>query len=300
MWLPLSLFSAFFLGMYDVSKKRAVTGNAVFPVLFFSTLTGSLCTMPLIVLSLAAPDTARQLHVYVAPQPLTEHLLIVAKSFIVGLSWVLSYFGLKHLPITIAAPLRATAPLFTVLGAVLLFGERPSTLQWTGITLILSSYILYSRSGKQAKETKVPLLWIIFMILAAVTGAVSAGFDKYLLQSRTLPPLFVLCWFLFYLSIMYGVIALLLWMPRRHKTTPFVFRPSIVLIGILLVIADTAYMTALSDLQAKLALVSAIRRSNVLISFAGGMIVFHEGNLRRKLLPFAGIITGLALIILKR
>ncbi len=298
MWLLLSLFSAFFLGMYDVAKKRAVTGNAVLPVIFLSTLSGALCTLPIIGLSLINPALALKWHIFIPHEPFSMHLLIIEKSIIVGSSWVLSYFGLKHLPITIATPLRATAPLFTVLGAVCFFGERPTSWQWAGITLILTSYLIYSKSSRKDNKTRAPLIWIVFMILSAITGAISGGFDKFLLQTKALPPLFVLCWFLAYLAVIFGIIALLFWFPQRAKSTPFSFRFAIVLIGVLLVIADTAYMTALSTPQAKLALVSAIRRTNVLISFIGGIVLFREGNIRQKLVPFIGIILGLILIMM--
>ncbi|HEX3020061.1 MAG TPA: EamA family transporter [Chitinispirillaceae bacterium] len=298
MWLLLSLLSAFFLGMYDVSKKGAVNGNAVFPVLFFSTLSATLFAFPALILSKINPILAQKIHFFIPNLPLTVHLLIVAKSAIVGTSWVLSYFGLKNLPITIASPLRATAPFFTVLGAITLFGERPAINQWIGIILILSAYLLYSNSSKKDGAMKAQAVWIIFMILSAVTGAISAGFDKYLLQIRSVPPLFVLFWFLFYLTLIYGLIVMVFWFPKRTVITRFAFRPSIVLVGLLLVIADIAYMTALSDTNAKLALVSSIRRTNVLVSFVGGVFLFREVNIRRKLLPFAGIIAGLVLIMI--
>lgn len=297
MWLTLCLISAFFLGLYDVAKKHAVHGNAVFPVLFFSTLSGSLCTLPIILLSWLQPEFARRCCLYIPSLPVSVHLLIVIKSLIVGTSWVLSYFGLKHLPITIATPLRATAPLFTVLGAVALFGERPTPSQWVGIILILSAYLLYSLSARKTGKYRIGLIWVLFMILSAVTGAGSAGFDKVLLQSKELPPLFVLSWFLFYLSIIFGIIALFFWYPRRSGLTPFYFRPGILFVGILLVITDTVYMNALADPDAKLALVSSIRRSNVIISFIGGVVLFHEGDIRRKIIPFCGILAGLFLIL---
>jgi bacterial/archaeal transporter family protein len=297
MWLTLSLISAFFLGLYDVSKKHAVHGNAVFPVLFFATLSASVCTLPIILLSPFHPELARQFHLFIPSLPPSIHLLIVSKSVIVGTSWVLSYFGLKHLPITIATPLRATAPLFTVLGAVVLFGERPTPLQWIGIILILSAYLLYSLSTGKNGNPSIRFIWILFMILAAITGAVSAGFDKVLLQEFDLPPLFVLSWFLFYLTIIFGIIAMTFWYPRKSRFTPFIFRPGILLVGVLLVIADTVYMNALADPEAKLALVSSIRRSNVIISFIGGAVLFHEGNIRNKIIPFTGILAGLFLIL---
>ncbi len=288
MWLLLCLVSAFFLGMYDVAKKGAVNSNAVFPVLFFSTLSAVVCALPAVVLSEADPLLAQKIHFYVPRMPFSVHLLIVVKSLIIGISWVLSYFGLKNLPITVASPLRATAPFFTVLAAITLFSERPSVNQCIGIILILVGYVLYSKSSRHDDKNSVRIIWIIFMILAAITGAISSGFDKYLLQFRAVPPLFVLYWFLFYLSIIYGIIVLIFWYPKRLVTTPFRFRPAIIFVGALLVFADMAYMTALSDSQAKLALVSSIRRANVFISFIGGVLFFREGNIRGKSYSFYG------------
>lgn len=329
MWISLTCLSALFLGFYDLAKKKAVDGNAVLPTLFCTTLAGALCMAPLLLLSRLWPEAAMRWHVYIAPQPLTAHLLIVAKSGIVGVSWLLSYFALKHLPITVASPLRATGPLFTVAGAVLLFGERLRPSQALGITLILGAYFLYSAQGLAARKREKDrreadqaqgndrtddfphdphrALWIALMILAALTGAVSSGFDKYLLQTRQLPNLFVLGYFLPYLAVMFGIIAAVLWYPRRHdsknKDEVFRFRPAMVGVGVLLVAADFAYFTALAHPGAKLAVVSAIRRSNVIVSFAGGMLLFREGESRRKLtrqiLPFIGILAGLALLLIE-
>ena len=38
MWLTLAFTSAALLGLYDVAKKRALTDNAVLPVLLLNTL----------------------------------------------------------------------------------------------------------------------------------------------------------------------------------------------------------------------------------------------------------------------
>lgn len=43
MWLLMAFVSAALLGFYDVFKKKALSGNAVLPVLFLNTLICSLC-----------------------------------------------------------------------------------------------------------------------------------------------------------------------------------------------------------------------------------------------------------------
>ena len=51
MWLVLAFLSATLLGFYDAFKKKALSGNAVIPVLFLNTLFSSLIFLPFIVLS---------------------------------------------------------------------------------------------------------------------------------------------------------------------------------------------------------------------------------------------------------
>lgn len=299
MWMSLTCISALLLGCYDISKKKAVEGNAVLPTLFFSTLAAALAMAPILLLSALAPGHAAAWHLAIPPQPPAAHALILLKSILVGCSWILSYVALKRLPITVATPLRATGPLFTVIGAVAAFGERPTASQWTGIALILAAYLAYSagaRKGTRKEGSAWP--YILMMIGAALTGALSAGFDKYLLQNRGLPPLFVLGYFLPYLAGLLGISLLFFRSSLRSRATPFRLRPAMAWVGIFLVAADFAYMSALSHPEARLAVVSAIRRTNVLVSFVGGAWLFREHVTATRLLPLGGILLGLVLLLL--
>ena len=51
MWLILAFLSAALLGFYDSFKKKALSGNAVIPVLFLNTLFSSLIFLPFIIVS---------------------------------------------------------------------------------------------------------------------------------------------------------------------------------------------------------------------------------------------------------
>lgn len=298
MWLPLTCLSALLLGCYDISKKKAVDGNAILPTLFCTTLAGALAMAPLLLLAALAPERAAAWHVAIPRQTLSAHGLILLKSALVGCSWMLSYAALKHLPLSVATPLRATGPLFTVIGAVALFGERPTATQWAGIALILAAYLAYSAGArKRGPEERPHWPYVLMMIGAAIAGALSAGFDKYLLQSRGLPPLFVLGYFLPYLAAMLGIALAIVRRPGRGPHAPFRVRPSMAWVGLLLVAADAAYMTALAQPEARLAVVTAIRRTNVLVSVAGGALLFREHLGLGRLLPLAGILAGLGLLL---
>ena len=121
MWLGWILGSALLLSFYDLCKKASVRDNAVFPCLLGSTLTGwSAVTLFLLCRGGLAAAIA---------VPAKTVALLLVKSCLVGGSWTATYMALKTLPITSAAPIRATGPLWTLLGAVLLFAEVPSAVQ---------------------------------------------------------------------------------------------------------------------------------------------------------------------------
>ncbi|MFW5754386.1 MAG: EamA family transporter, partial [Marinilabiliaceae bacterium] len=125
MWLILTLFSAFFLGFYDILKKVSLRDNAVWPVLFFGALTSTLIFIPLVVLS--EQDVLQPGNMVFVPRlTAREHGMVLLKTFIVLTSWVFNYFALKHLPLTIVTPVRASGPFWTLIGALIIFGEELS------------------------------------------------------------------------------------------------------------------------------------------------------------------------------
>ena len=149
MWLALAFLSAALLGFYDVFKKQSLKNNAVIPVLFLNTLFCSLIFLPFIVLS-ACGNPIVEGSIFQVPMVGWEsHKYIILKSCIVLSSWLLGYFGIKHLPITLVGPINATRPVMVLIGAMLVFGERLNLYQWIGVLLAIFSFFLLSRSGKK-------------------------------------------------------------------------------------------------------------------------------------------------------
>ena len=213
------------------------------------------------------------------------------KSCIVLSSWVFGYFGIKHLPLTIVGPINATRPVMVLVGAFVIFGERLNAYQWTGVVLALVSLFLLSRSSRREGVVFTHNLWILFIALAAVTGAVSGLYDKYIMAR--LDPVFVQSWYNLYQLGMMSVVVGILWWPRRHATTPFHWSWAIPLISVFLSLADFAYLFALRDPDAMISVVSMVRRGSVVVSFLCGAVLFRERNLRAKAVDLAFILVGM-------
>ncbi len=294
-WVFEILASAVFLGIYDLCTKHAVRENAVTPVLFFSTVTGGTVWIVLYLIQSVHPGI---LPSSLVTDPLTwqQHLQLVLKSAIVAASWVGTYFAMKHLPISLASPIRAMSPLFTFLGAVLILGERPTFLESVGILTTLASFVglslLGAREGFHFHRNR----WFWFLIAGVLLGAVSSLYDKYLLGTLKYSVPTVQCWFSIYLVPLFAPFALgwkLRWWPRNK----FQWRWSIPAIALALLVADYLYFSALRHPAALVAVVMSLRRASTLVAFAGGLYFFREANGWRKLPAVLGILIGIILTL---
>ena len=297
MWMYLGLLAALFLGLHNLCKKHAVQENEVFPVLLGTITAGFLLLLPLFIGSLFFSEYTKEIGFYITPIPWKTHGFIVVKSLIMAASWVLAYQALKHLPITIVAPIRSAGPFFTFIGAIIIYKEQPTFLQWIGFFMIIFSVLLYSKLGKKEgihfKRNK----WIFAIIGATFLGASSGLFDKFLIQGLALNPQTLQFWFCWYAMLILFVILAISWFQSAEKRKVFTFRWSIVGVGVLLQIADYFYFKALQDPDALIMLLSAIKRSQLLIAVVIGGLVFKEKNKRKKLVPLAGVMLGIFLIL---
>lgn len=295
MWALLAFMSAALLGCYDFFKKVSLKDNSVVAVLFLNTLFSTLLFAPFIVLSRTGVIESGPL--FVPEAGIETHLLLLLKAVIVLSSWLCGYIGIKHLPITIVSPIQSTRPVIVLLGALLLFGETLNLYQWIGVIIAILSVFLLSRSGKREGIHFASNRWVAFVALAALFGAVSALYDKFLM--RSLEPILVQSWFNLYQCLLMGCIALSLnafWPAQRGRK--FHWSWAIPMISLFLGFADFCYFSSLAQDGALIAVVSMIRRGSVVVSFAFGAFLLYEKNLKSKAIDLVLIIIGLFFLYL--
>ena len=288
MWILLAVVSALCLGVYDIFKKLSLNGNNVLTVLFFNTLFGALLMSPIIFIGLSQGEIG-------LGGTAVGHFHILIKSAIVLSSWLFGYFGLKHLPLTIAGPINATRPVMVLIGAMLIFGERLNLLQWGGVILGISSLFLISRIGGKEGFSIKNNRWLWLSFGAMITGAMSGLYDKYLLGQYK--PLEVQAWYSFYQCVIMGVTIAIIKRAKRD-TTSFQWRWTIPCIALFLTIADIAYFYSLSLDDSMISVVSMIRRGSVIVSFLYGVIKLREKNVKLKIIDLSILLVGLILLVL--
>ena len=300
MWLSLAFLSAALLGCYDVFKKHSLRDNAVIPVLLLNTVFCSLFFLPFI-LGSSCGWISEGSQWFVPTGNIMMHGLILLKAVIVLSSWILGYIGIKHLPITIVGPINATRPVMVLIGAMFVFGERLNVWQWAGVLVALLSFYLLSRSGRREGINFAHNRWVYCVVFAAILGAVSGLYDKYLLSplsqgGQGLDRMAVQGWYNLYQCGMMWMVFFSMWYPMRRRTTPFKWKHSIVLISVFLTMADFMYFYALSMPDALVSVVSMIRRGSVVVSFVFGAWLFREKNLRAKAFDLLLVLLSMVLL----
>jgi drug/metabolite transporter (DMT)-like permease len=299
-WAWLSLLSALLLGFYDVCQKHALRDNPVVPVLLVSTATNAVVWGALLVFQALSPELSPAL-LRVPALSLVGHAQLCFKSLIVASSWLCSYLAVKHLPISLAAPIRATSPLWTLAAALVFLGERPSWLQLLGVLTTLLSFFGLSLVGRLEGVHFHRDRWVGFMILATLLAAASGLYDKVLLGRLRLEPATVQAWFSIYLLVLFAPLAAVWWWQRRGARPSgevFQLRLSMPGLALFLLAADFAYFWALSDPAGLVSLVASIRRGATLIAFGAGVLLFKEPNGLKKLGPVLGVVLGIVLTLL--
>ena len=286
-WTSWVLASAVLLALYDLAKKASVSANAVLPVLLASTCFGFAAYVAGLVasgsLGAASGVTGAALS------------LGLVKSAIVGTSWVFTFCALRTLPITIATPIRASAPALVLLVAVPLYGERPSLMQGVGMAAVFAGYFAFSWAGRHEGIDFFRNRAVWCAIAGAVCSAFSSIWDKYVFQVRALPVESVQLVFQIGLVVFYAL-ALAVSRALRVRRDAFEWRWTIPLVGILLAGADWLYFRGLAYPGAPISAASLMRRFSVVITFLLGARFFHETNLVRKGIALAAIVSGVALM----
>lgn len=191
MWLTLAFFSSLFLGLDEVAKKSALKDNAVIPVLALSILLSAALFLPLQLVSVFSPDTLLDTAFYIPPVSADAHWGILLKAAIVLGSWIFGFFATKHLPLTISSSVKASRPVFVVLGAILIFGERLNFSQWAGVIVVLTALVVLSnldkRDGRDDREPpRRKMLWVYFLIASTLLGAAECAVGQ--IPDRPLRP----------------------------------------------------------------------------------------------------------------
>ncbi len=233
--------------------------------------------------------------------PTSTLIIILFKSLLGGMAFLLVMMSLEHNQISVALPILGLTPAVTAIAALIMIGETLTGIEWIGIIMMIAG--TYTLESKPHQNIFQPFKDIMatknhyYMYGALALFAISSVFDKILMSGYKTEPLVVL----FYQHIIYCsmfVVFLLL----RRQSIQLVVRKGITLMPIIIIIALLTVAYRFTQLEATklapIALVLAVKRTSILYaSFFGGKL-FADERLSRKLIGSA-LIVGAGFLILR-
>lgn len=278
MWVYLALISAFFLGFYDILKKKSLEKNSVLWVLFSLSVLSTLLLGPF----------------FKGGRPV-DFLMLVPKGCLVTLSWISGLVAMKGLPLTTASTIKASRPVFVLVLSILLFGERLNSLQWCGVLLTLAALWMLSRSSHKEGIYFSRNKYVFWMWLSVISGAASALYDKYVISC--MEPMFVQCWSNLYITVLMGMALAAKAIHDGPDRDRFHWDWLLPAAAAVIICADALYFYALKEEGAMLSITSLIRRCSVIVTFVGSALIFKEHNIRSKAIDLAILLTGVMFLV---
>lgn len=273
-WILLVVAYGILKGMRDVFKKKAMEKNSVMEVLFFYTLISFVLVIPQCGDALEAEPT--------------ELMLTFIKSLAIFIAWIFSFKAINEVPISFYGVMDMASVVFSTMLGVIVLHESMTTFRIIGFALVLVG--LYLVNLKKTGDNKRIRARYIFMILAScLLNAVSGTFDKVLMQSMTSSQLQF--WYMLFLTLMYAVYM-------GATRTKLDFRAMyknlwIPLLAILFVVGDKALFIANQDPNSHVVVMTLIKQCCVLVTIAGGKLMFDEKNIIFRICCALVIIAGI-------
>lgn len=293
MWMVFGLSAGALLGLYDFWTKKAMTGNAVIPIVFWSALFGGLVWLPAFF-----PAAQRfDLYVDISNTSLHDQAIILAKGLAMTLSWILAYYSVRELPMSFSGAVRASGPLWTFVGGSIIFGEYLSALQMSAVLVSILAYYFLSQVGKHEGIRLLRSTPMFFMLAATVLSAATTVYDKYIVQQLGIPIYTIQA----YSAEHRLVLALIffLWVAARAGRFPSLqWSCYIPLVGLSWVGAELIYFFAIADPSANVTYLSIFRRTSLVIGFLLSVLLIGERNVGRKALIILAIVLSTVILII--
>lgn len=295
-WIVFGLIAGLLLGTYDFFTKLALREKSVLEVVFLSAIIGSLLWLPFFFL----PEEFRSIFgpagLYPNNLSWSEQVAVLPKSALMVGTWILSYYSVKALPLSISAGVRASGPIWTAFGAVILLNEILTLTQWIGIFVAACAYYYFSTIGKKEGITFHGNVWVLCMLFATVMSSANALYDKYIIVDMELDLASVQA----YSAVQRAVIALALlpWIFRDLEVRSLLTRNwAVPAIAATYILAEFVYLWSVNSEGAMISVISILRRTNLIMVFGLSAIFFHENFVSRKILAISGLLIGIALVI---
>ena len=224
MYIIAALLSAFFLSVYEITKKKGLEKSSVYETLFFY-------CFGCFVLSLIFTPTALSFSI-------VDILLILLKSTIIFFSWTFITKAVERLDVSVVGPFGLFTTVLVIIFSAILFDEKIGLAHLLSMLFIGGGIILLTQLEKHEKK-KIEPKYIIYLLIGTALGAASSLMDKHFIAGRDMDYKGILFWFFLFLSIYYSIIYVI--KDKKFKLNNMVSNYWLIFASIGLFASDMAY-----------------------------------------------------------
>jgi uncharacterized membrane protein len=226
------------------------------------------------------------------PAPTTTALLIVgAGGACSALSGITYFKAVTFTKMSVMSPILAGAAVFPVLWGVAR-GEQPQPLQIAGVVITITGIVVISRPGPTAPDDKLPVT--AWGVLLAVISSVTAGLMLVTMDYGADADPY---WAVAGMRVSAAVWTVL-WVAAARPALRLRRRsvPLLVLIGLMIVAANTLFATATT--RADLSVVAVLGWLSPAVTILCARVVLHEHLRPVQWLAAAAVLTGVVCLAL--
>lgn len=226
-------------------------------------------------------------------------LIILFKSFILTISWLLIVKAYRHMELSAVEPLKNFSPVILLILAFIFLREAPTIMQLMGIGFILfGGYILEGiihPGGFKHINVLFKGKYIHYILLSLIIGAFSGVLDKIVLAKVSVLTL------MFY-EFLFASFFTFLYQSIKYKGYKDVLSSlktnwlMIILIAVTTLISDWSYFRAVAIPDSLISLIAPVRRLTSLFIVVIGGELFHEKNIIEKTLACLIMLVGVYFI----
>jgi bacterial/archaeal transporter family protein len=266
--------------------------NPVFAVVFWSSLFGALAWLPFF-----TPLVTGSLHVDLFATTLRQQAVILIKGLAMTFSWVFAYFSIRELPMSFSGAVRASGPLWTMAGGLVVFGELLTPLQITAVLASILAYYLLSRIGSTEGISVLRSVPLAMMLIATILSAMTTVYDKYIVQQLGLVSSEIQAWSAVHRCVLAGALFLV---ASYRSDNPKAMRWSVwvPLTGLSWVAAEWIYFLAIADPAANVTYLSIFRRVSLVVGFLLSVLLIGEKNVSAKAIVIILIVLSTVTLII--
>ena len=227
--------------------------------------------------------------------PPIYYLWIFIKSFVIFLAWILAFTSIKKMPVSLYGVMDTARMLFSTVIALIFLGETMTLSKGIGLALVLCGLVIVNLGHGKADEN-VEFKYIIFSLLTCLFNAISGVMDKALMSTGDINASQLQFWYMFYMTVLYGIYILAARVPLRLSTLKTDYW--IVILSVLFVVSDRALFMANAYPESEVTVMTLVKQLSVVVTVLTGKLVFHEKNILQRAICACVVIAGVVVATL--